>query len=94
MKAVTSVFFYFNFGGDPCGIHGATPFEILHSSYLSLVLYGVPKSILQEEIKNVKQQMRVRGMTMAAVLTDDPECPNLVAFFVYDMKPVYFLSMA
>ena len=38
--------------------------------------------------------MRVRGMTMAAVLTDDPECPNLIAFSVYDMKPVHFLSMA
>ena len=38
--------------------------------------------------------MRVRGMTMAAVLTDNPECPNLVAFSVYDMKPVHFLSMA
>jgi len=56
--------------------------------------HGVPKSILQEEIKNVKWQMRVRGTTMAAVLEGNSECPNLVALSVYDMKPVHFLCMA
>ena len=38
-KAVISVFSYFNFGSDPCGIYGATPFEMLHVFYLSLMLY-------------------------------------------------------
>jgi len=36
----------------------------------------------------------VRGLTKAAVLEGDAECPNLVAFSVYDTKPVHFLSMS
>ncbi len=34
------------------------------------------------------------GTRKAAVLTSDPEAPNLVAFSVYDTKPAHFLSMA
>jgi len=30
----------------------------------------------------------------AAVLEGDADCPSLVAFSIYDMKPVHFLSMA
>ena len=55
---------------------------------------GLPKSVIQEEIKNTKEQAKVRGTTKAAVLEGDPECPDLVAFSVYDTKPVHFLSMA
>jgi hypothetical protein len=36
--------------------------------------------------------MEVRGSTKAAVPEDDPECPNVVAFSVYDTKPVHILS--
>jgi hypothetical protein len=36
----------------------------------------------------------MRGTTKAAVVTDDPEVPELFAFSVYDAKPVHFLSMA
>jgi hypothetical protein len=36
--------------------------------------------------------MEVRGTTKAAALEDDPECPNVVVFSVYDTKPVHFLS--
>jgi hypothetical protein len=55
---------------------------------------GLLKSVIQEEVKNKKQQEKVRGTTKAAVLTGDPENPDLVAFSVYDTKPVHFLSMA
>jgi len=55
---------------------------------------GLPSCVLQEEIKNVKDAEKVRGQTKAAVLEGDPDCPNLVAFSVYDTKPVHFLSMS
>ena len=55
---------------------------------------GLPACVLQEEQKNSKEQEKVRGATKAAVLEGDPECPNLVAFSVYDTKPVHFLSMS
>jgi hypothetical protein len=55
---------------------------------------GVPKCVIQEEPKRKTQQDQMRGTTKAAVLTDDPEIQDLVAFSVYDTKPVHFLSMA
>jgi hypothetical protein len=55
---------------------------------------GLPKSIIQEEAKIKSQQDKIRGTTKAAMLTGDPEVPELVAFSVYDTKPVHFLSMA
>jgi len=36
----------------------------------------------------------MRGKTKAAMLTNDSEIKDLVAFSVYDTKPVHFLSMA
>ncbi len=55
---------------------------------------GLPKSVIQEEAKTKSQQDKMRGTTKAAVLTGDPEVPDLLAFSVYDTKPVHFLSMA
>ena len=55
---------------------------------------GLPSCVLQEELKNQKEAEKVRGLTKAAVLEGDAECPNLVAFSVYDTKPVHFLSMS
>ncbi len=49
-------------------------------------------AVIQQEESNKKKAMEVRGTTKAAVLEDDPECPNVVAFSVYDTKPVPFLS--
>lgn len=54
---------------------------------------GVPSCAKQEEIKNRKQQIAVRGTAKAAVLKGDSDCPNLVASSVYDAKPVHYLSM-
>jgi hypothetical protein len=47
----------------------------------------------QKEIKK-NEQAAVRGTTKAAVLEGDPACKDLVAFSVYDTKPVHFLSTA
>jgi hypothetical protein len=55
---------------------------------------GLPSCVLQEELKNAKEAEKVRGLTKAAVLEGDAECPNLVAFSVYDTKLVHFLSMS
>jgi len=53
---------------------------------------GIPACVIQEEVKNKKQHMLVRGTVKVAVLEGDPECPNWVASSVYDTKPVHFLS--
>jgi hypothetical protein len=55
---------------------------------------GLPSCVLQDEAKNKKEQMKVRGTVKAAILLGDPACPNLVATSVYDTKPVHFLSMS
>jgi hypothetical protein len=53
---------------------------------------GLPSSVIQNEEKNQKKAEQIRGTTKAAVLEGDPNCPNVVAFSVYDTKPVHFLS--
>jgi hypothetical protein len=40
---------------------------------------GLPKSVIQEEAKTKSQQDKMRGTTKAAVLTGNPEVPDLVA---------------
>ncbi len=55
---------------------------------------GVPKCIIQDEVTNKNLQAQVWGTIKAAVLEGDTECPNIVAFSVYDTKPVNFLSTA
>jgi hypothetical protein len=49
--------------------------------------------VFQKEVKK-NEQAAVRGTTKAAVLEGDPEYKDLVAFSVYDTKPVHFLSTA
>ena len=41
-----------------------------------------------------KDIIAAQGTVKAAILENDPECPNLIAASVYDTKPVHFLSMA
>ena len=55
---------------------------------------GVPNCTIQDEVANKNLQEQVRGTTKAAVLEGDSECPDVVAFSVYDTKPVNFLSTA
>jgi len=54
---------------------------------------GIPDCVLQEEVKNQRAQIGVRGTVKAAKLVGDPECPHLVASSVYDTRPVHYLSM-
>eukprot|EP00547_Thalassionema_nitzschioides_P014673 CAMPEP_0194238244 /NCGR_PEP_ID=MMETSP0158-20130606/5025_1 /TAXON_ID=33649 /ORGANISM="Thalassionema nitzschioides, Strain L26-B" /LENGTH=863 /DNA_ID=CAMNT_0038972445 /DNA_START=101 /DNA_END=2689 /DNA_ORIENTATION=- len=54
---------------------------------------GLPMHVLQEEAKTRAKQNEVRGTVKAAVLKNDPDCPDLIASSVYDSKPVHYLSM-
>ena len=54
---------------------------------------GVPSSVLQDEVQNKKEQLRVRGTLKAAKLVNDPDCPDMCAVSVYDTKPVHFLTL-
>jgi hypothetical protein len=51
---------------------------------------GLPSCILQKEVVTKSEWAAVIGATKAAVLEGDPECRDLVAFSVYDTKPVHF----
>ena len=47
---------------------------------------------MQEEKKNANEHKVVRGTTKAAKFEGNPDFLNLIAFLVYDTKPVHFLS--
>ena len=47
----------------------------------------------QEEVKNCKEKVKVRGIVKADILEVDLSCHNLVATSVYDTKSVHMLSM-
>ena len=56
--------------------------------------HGLPWCIMQEEKKNANEHKVVRGTTKAAKFEGNPDFLNLIAFLVYDTKPVHFLSTA
>lgn len=70
------------------------PMKILAHGVARKGLRGIPKCVMQDEVKNRTEQLLVRGTVKAAVLEGDPSCPNLLASSVYDTKPVHYLSMA
>jgi hypothetical protein len=70
------------------------PHSILVAGVARKGMRGVPSCVLHEEKSNKKDQMKVRGTVKAAILKDDPNCPDLVATSVYDTKRVHFLSMS
>ena len=55
---------------------------------------GLPKEVIQHDIKNQKHLPNVKGTVMAAVLENCPplNASPLVAVSVYDQKGVHFLS--
>ena len=53
---------------------------------------GLPKCVIQEEVKNAEAIHAVWGTMKAAVLEGDDEVPGLWAVSYYDQKPVHFLS--
>ena len=56
---------------------------------------GLPSCIFQTDHKNDKKRACLHyGDVKAATLVGDSKCPNLVAFSIYDSKPVYFLTTA
>ena len=57
---------------------------------------GLLSSVFQvdEGLPHSAKAQAARGTTKAAVLVGDDTCKDLVTFSVYDVKPVYFMSMA
>ena len=55
---------------------------------------GIPKCILQEEVKTKDELARVRGTLKVAKLVGDEKLQGLVAVSLYDTKPVYVLTNA
>ena len=53
---------------------------------------GLPKCVIQEEVKNAEALHAVRGTVKAVVLEGDDKVPGLLAVSYYDQKPVHFLS--
>ena len=53
---------------------------------------GLPKSIIQDQVFTINELKTCTGTTKAAVIVGDSEYPALIAFSVYDSKPVHFLS--
>ena len=45
-----------------------------------------------KEEKTPAEADKRRGETHAAVLVDDPTCPGLLTYSVYDTKPVHLMS--
>ena len=55
---------------------------------------GLPEFIVQKEVNGVQEKQALTSTAKSAVLTGDDACPNLIAFSVYNSKPVHFLSTA
>ena len=53
---------------------------------------GFPSMTIQEEAKTPAEKEKARGTVKGAMLSGDPEVPDLVAISVCDAKPVNFLS--
>ena len=54
---------------------------------------GISKYVLQGEEKNPVPQQAAQGTSKVSVLEGDTGCPNIIAYSVYDTKPVNYLSM-
>ena len=54
--------------------------------------HGLPKCVIQEEVKNAEAIGAVQGTVNAAVLEGDDKVSGLLAVSYYDQKPVHFLS--
>ena len=67
--------------------------KVLCHGVTRMGMQGTPKHVVQQEVKNMKEQISVRGTVKAAVLEGDPRCPNRLASSVHDAKTVHYLSM-
>ena len=52
--------------------------------------WGLPTTILQEEVQNKVEQEKVCGTVLAAELVGDVTCPSLLVISVCATKPVHF----
>ena len=54
--------------------------------------HGLPKCVIQEEVKKAEAIHAVWGTVKAAVLEGDDKVPGLLAVSYYHQKPLHFLS--
>jgi len=55
---------------------------------------GLPQCVIMPEQTSDAAKAQTRGSVKAAVLKDDTKVKDMVAFSVYDTKPVRFISTA
>ena len=55
---------------------------------------GLPPCVIMTEKTTDAAKAQARGSVKAAVLKDDAKVKDMVAFSVYDTKPVHFISTA
>ena len=53
---------------------------------------GVPEEIIQQEVKSKKKQDEVRGEVKLVVMKGDAKCPDVLAFSIYEKRPVHIIS--
>ena len=53
---------------------------------------GLPSSIMMDNLFNKEQREALIGITKVAFLHTNHDCPNIIAFYIFDQKPMYFLS--
>ena len=56
-------------------------------------LRGIPPTIKQEEVKRKGDLEAVRHTVKVDVLKRDSVCTYLIAVYLYDTKPIYFLTI-
>ena len=54
--------------------------------------WGVPGCLSQQEAKTKKNKALARWTLKVAYLKGDSSVPGMVAFFLYDSKPFYFIT--
>jgi hypothetical protein len=70
-------------------------YKNFHVKVLGIMRKNVaPKCVAMEKATTKATLEAVKGTTKAAVMTGDPDCPNLLCVTVYDNVPVRFITTA
>ena len=70
------------------------PQQVMIHGVCRTVDRGLPKCVIMDVEKTERLAAERRGTVKAAVLKEDTKVKDMVAFSVYDTKPVHFLSTA
>ena len=76
-------------GAKLCRLSYATEKNLMIHGVTRPSLRGIPPSSKQNEVTRKGHFERVRFTVKAAVLKGDEVCKDIIAFSIYDTKPVY-----